>query len=213
MILKINEIFESIQGEGRYQGVPVIFIRLAGCTRKCDFCDTKYHINYVNMSSKVVAKKIVKSNKSIVVWTGGEPLMQIEAINEVICILQNTSKTFHYHIETNGDILKVKRTLKDLDQFDYICISPKEVNVAKVVSKLLLKPCYWYREADIKVVTDCNKLNINMLKYATMLMPLTVYNIKKDKAIRQRVWTYCVNNNIFYSARLHTTIWGKTRKI
>ena len=48
--MKINEIFESVQGEGRAQGKPVIFIRLSGCTRKCDFCDTTYHTKYTEMS-------------------------------------------------------------------------------------------------------------------------------------------------------------------
>ena len=42
-IMKINEIFYSIQGEGPSIGQPAIFIRLAGCNQNCTFCDTKYH--------------------------------------------------------------------------------------------------------------------------------------------------------------------------
>ena len=38
--MRVNEIFYSIQGEGRYTGTPAIFIRLAGCNLRCDFCDT-----------------------------------------------------------------------------------------------------------------------------------------------------------------------------
>ena len=41
--MKINNIFKSIQGEGRYAGFPVVFIRTSGCTRKCPWCDTQYH--------------------------------------------------------------------------------------------------------------------------------------------------------------------------
>ena len=41
-ILKITEIFPSIQGEGLRQGEPTIFIRFSGCNLKCDFCDTQY---------------------------------------------------------------------------------------------------------------------------------------------------------------------------
>jgi putative chitinase len=48
--MRVNEIFCSIQGEGKYAGCPAIFIRLSGCTRKCSFCDTKYHTNGKEMS-------------------------------------------------------------------------------------------------------------------------------------------------------------------
>ena len=41
-ILKIAEIFPSIQGEGLRQGEATLFIRLAGCNLECSFCDTKY---------------------------------------------------------------------------------------------------------------------------------------------------------------------------
>ena len=39
--LKIIEIFASVQGEGMRQGEPTVFVRLAGCDRRCSFCDTK----------------------------------------------------------------------------------------------------------------------------------------------------------------------------
>jgi len=40
-LLKINEVFETIQGEGFFTGVPAIFIRLQGCPVECSWCDTK----------------------------------------------------------------------------------------------------------------------------------------------------------------------------
>ena len=39
---KVNEIFYSIQGEGRHTGMPAVFLRLSGCSMNCSFCDTKY---------------------------------------------------------------------------------------------------------------------------------------------------------------------------
>ena len=41
-MLKVNEIFKSIQGESTFAGLPCTFVRLAGCNLRCSFCDTTY---------------------------------------------------------------------------------------------------------------------------------------------------------------------------
>ncbi len=40
MTMKVNEIFYSLQGEGRFTGTPAVFVRSRGCNMQCDFCDT-----------------------------------------------------------------------------------------------------------------------------------------------------------------------------
>ena len=55
--------------------------------------------------------------------------------------------------------------------------------------------------------------SMDMINYATMLMPLTTYNRVKDRDIQKKVWQYCVKHNIKYSSRLHVDIWGMKRRV
>ena len=202
--MRVNEIFES---EGRYLGLPVLFIRLSGCTRKCKWCDSKYHIRYKEMTINMMVRKIKQSKKKIIVWTGGEPTLQFNFIKQVI---DNTENKWH-HLESNGDLMN-KNNLQYLETyFDYVCISPKDLKTTKKVVKIISKS--WYKDWDIKIVTDLDKVGIDMLSYATLLMPLTTYNKEKDAEIRKKVWKYCVKNNLFYSARLHIDIFGKKKGV
>jgi len=196
--MKVCEIFKSIQGEGAYVGNPALFIRLSGCTRKCSFCDSKYHTKFVKFSVDDLVKKIIRARVNIIVWTGGEPALQQEEIYKVI---KKTSAKQH-HLETNGDIKM------DYNKFSYTCCSPKDRS--GLLNFLANNNTINF---DIKVVTDLYKLNINMLKEATIIMPLTTYNETKDLKLKQKVWKYCIEHNKTYSPRLHVDLWGKKRKI
>ncbi|RLF30939.1 MAG: hypothetical protein DRM98_06200, partial [Thermoplasmata archaeon] len=75
--MKINEIFYSIQGEGKWTGLPNIFIRTAGCNLRCTFCDTKYaYENGVELQVEEIINKITQYPCKHVCITGGEPLLQ-----------------------------------------------------------------------------------------------------------------------------------------
>jgi len=198
--MKINEMFSSLQGEGMYNGFPVIFLRLSKCTRACSYCDTKYHKNGVETNINELIRKIKKFRRKTIVWTGGEPTLQIGEIYTVIKLL---GKDYIHHIETNGDMIV------NYDYFDYVCFSPKDEKTAKYIYERV----YDNLNFDIKVVTDL-KINKKLIKYATMLMPLTTNNKKKDFETKQKVWNYCNKNNYKYSPRLHVDVWGtKKRKI
>jgi len=210
--MKVNIIFNSIQGEGRYQGMPVVFIRLSGCTRKCSFCDTTYHTEYKEMSVEEVIEAI-KEYRGIttVVWTGGEPLLQLREIEKVFEELNY----YDFHIETNGDLIKDRVDINRLiETFDYVCISPKELKVAKRVSELIhsMNRYHLGLNYDIKVVTDLKEVGTGMIAYSTMLMPLSTYDEARDLQIKKDVWTYCVHSNKYFSARLHT-MYGKKRGV
>jgi organic radical activating enzyme len=196
--MELSEVFESIQGEGKYAGYPALFIRVSGCNRKCKFCDTKYHKDGHTASFTNLLNLINNSSKQIIIWTGGEPLIYIK---DIIKIINDTRDKKTHHIETNGDLL----TSEMLKYFNHITVSPKDKSTAE---KIITLP---HNKIEIKVVTDLY-LNKGLIRYADCLMPLTV-DSGRNKKIRQKVWQYCIDNNIRFSPRLHLTVWGKKRMI
>lgn len=101
MKIKINEIFTGIQGEGKYAGTPMLFIRLSGCSRACSWCDTKYHKNGKFIETYTLVKEIKKSKCKIVCWTGGEPGKYKHLLKQVG--VKNILLSFFYHNDNKGD--------------------------------------------------------------------------------------------------------------
>jgi 7-carboxy-7-deazaguanine synthase len=101
-ILKINEIFFSIQGESTNAGLPCVFIRLTYCNLRCVYCDTEYAFyEGKDMSIDDIIKQTESYNCRLVEVTGGEPLMQ-EGVHELMTKLCN--KGYEVMIETGGSL-------------------------------------------------------------------------------------------------------------
>ena len=104
-MLKVNEIFNSFQGEGVYAGTPATFLRLSGCNLNCSFCDTDfkdYDELTVSMVKNIIVENMEKYKTDILVITGGEPLLQYDEVNQLINQLN-----YKVQVETNGTIIKV----------------------------------------------------------------------------------------------------------
>lgn len=100
--MKINEIFYSIQGEGKWMGLPNIFIRTTGCNLRCSFCDTTYaYETGEEMSIEEIINMIRKHPCNYVCITGGEPLLQEEIVQLIDVLLE---KKYVICLETNGSI-------------------------------------------------------------------------------------------------------------
>jgi 7-carboxy-7-deazaguanine synthase len=99
--MKIAEIFRSLQGEGKNQGRICLFIRLAGCNLRCRWCDTPYaQEGGSEMSPDAVLEQVWRTNPPYVCITGGEPLIQADALEPLLASLHARGTLID--IETNG---------------------------------------------------------------------------------------------------------------
>ncbi len=121
--MKINEIFESIEGEGKYSGIPTIFIRTQGCGIKCLWCDSKNTWD-INKGKEIKVDDILEfCNCKIrrVSITGGDPMLQdLEELNSLVIGLHELGKIVN--LEHSG---KVDPNLNLIKTFDQICIDIK----------------------------------------------------------------------------------------
>jgi 7-carboxy-7-deazaguanine synthase len=107
-VLTVNEVFFSIQGEGSRAGRPCVFVRLAGCPLRCNWCDTAYafHEGDKRGEDDVIAE-VSRHPCRLVQVTGGEPLSQPAAFPFVTRLLD---AGFEVLVETSGHVL-----IADLD--------------------------------------------------------------------------------------------------
>jgi len=135
MSYQVKEIFYTLQGEGGNAGRPAVFCRFAGCnlwsgreqdraTAVCWFCDTDFVGTDGTLGGKfadaeMLARQIealwpAAAGHRLVVMTGGEPLLQLDAA--LIAALH--ARSFEIAVETNGSIVAPAG-------IDWLCVSPK----------------------------------------------------------------------------------------
>ena len=99
-MLRVTEIFHSIQGESTHAGRPCTFVRLTGCPMRCVWCDSEYTFSGgEHISIEDVLKQVRSFGSHLVEVTGGEPLAQKEAHT---LIARLCDESFEVLIETGG---------------------------------------------------------------------------------------------------------------
>ncbi len=238
-IIKLSEVFDSIQGEGPYSGTPCIFLRLAICNLKCSWCDTKYTWDWKNYDINTeiketsiceIAEKITLSNKRHVVITGGEPLLQQAILVSLLRLLKSTrgnesnSNTYFIEVETNGTLVPIKEMVELVNQWN---VSPKTsnslnnqmgINLEKLYDKSLL----FYKDLQntsfkfvIDKLWDLIEVDNIIKKYGlpkdqVILMPQGTTDVEiMDKS--KWIMNYAKKNNLVFSTRLQVLLWGNQR--
>jgi len=99
-VLRVTEIFRSIQGESTHAGRPCTFVRLTGCPMRCVWCDSEYTFTGGDhVSIEDVMKKVRAFGCGLVEVTGGEPLAQPEALALIATLCD---EEYEVLIETGG---------------------------------------------------------------------------------------------------------------
>ncbi len=207
--MKINEIFYSIQGEGKNSGIPTIFIRTTGCNLRCSYCDTTYaYENGKEKKPKAILIEIEKYNCKNISITGGEPLLQKD-LKDLLKIL--IKKDYSITVETNGSL-----DISDLINYSNVIISLDiKCPSSSMSGKMIFKNISYLKEKDqlkmiIKNITDYEYAKKIIKKYKIkcpiFLQPVWGTNLKNLAN-----WILDDNLNVILGLQLHKIIWGEKK--
>lgn len=227
--MKVNEIFYSIQGEGISTGTPAVFLRLALCNLRCEWCDTPftwnferydYHEEVHEMSPQEILRKLAKYPCKRLVVTGGEPLLQQE---ELIPLLGKLKRGGYFvEVETNGTIVPEDSLCRVVNQWN---VSPKltaSSNPRKAREKMESYEFFrnledaWFKfvVASAEEVKEAGNLvaKYDIPQSRVLLMPQA--RTRRQLAARSR-WLVeqCKTYGFRFSPRLHIALWGNRRGI
>lgn len=174
--MRINEIFYSLQGEGRFTGTPAVFIRFSGCNLSCSFCDTS-HEPFTEMSEDGILDAAASFPARHAVITGGEPALQLTAS----LVDKLHAAGFFVQIETNGT-----HPVPQEWGIDWVTCSPKVSNIA--LSRIdELKVVYHGAVHDMSCYDDCKA-------QVYSLQPCDTGSVERNRRILSDAIDFCLAN-------------------
>lgn len=205
--MRINEIFNSIDGEVNHwgQGKLTTFIRVAGCNLRCKNCDTSYALNKmsgIDLSIEEIISKVKKLGGDKVTITGGEPLMQKRDL--ILLVNRLSLMTDKISIETNGTFSIIKdlpanwvmdfKTLST-DQYEEIDFS----NYQDLITEDWIKFVIFCEEDYIQAITDIDMLRHLKCKAKIAFSP-AIGHLEPDKLMEwlqaDKEWDITLNIQI-----------------
>lgn len=226
-------VFSTLQGEAPFIGVPAVFVRLTSCNLRCSWCDTPYTVFPERLEKVVrqvddVALEIVaaldKNAASLVVITGGEPLLQRTSLAEMIekILESRQGEETLFQFETNGTQAPLFSELSDPRYAPEICyvVSPKTGTLGNEDRNTAIHEDFHTGEfwTFFKVVYD-NEEKLELVaeildrghpRNSVALMPEGQYfsEEKYSKAADK-----AIELGVCFSPRLHTILWGTKRGV
>lgn len=222
--MKINEIFLSIEGEGKRTGLPAVFIRTFGCQLCCPYCDTQYACkgeDYKEMSVDNIVDEVLTYGVNRVTFTGGEPLIQPDA-DELINRLR--VEGIEVNVETNGAVPLMDSAFRSNSYFytmDWKSIS------SGMSDKMIPDNLYKLGEQDVLKFVVSTEEDLNQMKdiLSQLEKELLSYGAKIEFQVYvspifgeiepKELVEYVLKNhlnNVHVQVQLHKVIWDPDKR-
>lgn len=230
--LPMAEVFTSWQGEGRHAGRRCGFVRTGLCNLSCEWCDTAYtwdhtrhdvHAECPPMRTDEVRRRVESLGTSMVVLTGGEPLIHAKLWGTcALGQLLTATRSLEWHLETNGTLAPPPWLARRLT---YATVSPKLTTGDPEARRLRPKALQWWvtaahhHWADFKFVA-CNERDV-----AAVDEFVDRFDVPHDRvwvmpegttpdgllALHRRLAPAIAERGYHTTTRLHTLLWGDER--
>jgi 7-carboxy-7-deazaguanine synthase len=217
-MIKINEIYYSIQGESSRSGLPTVFVRLTYCNLRCSYCDSEYAFyDGTDMTIDDIVDDIKKYNCNLVEITGGEPLFQNEVLDlmKLLCDLG-----FEVMLETSGSL-----PIKDVDK-RVMLIMDLKCPSSKMMKKNLYENLDFIKPSDeIKFVVENREDyewskeivgKFKLLEKCTILFSVVFGKLEPVRLVEwileDKNWSSVPSGKLRYQLQMHKYIWEPTAK-
>ena len=210
-MIKVNEIYLSVQGESSYMGLPCVFIRLTGCNLRCSWCDTAYAFHEgENMTIDEILRTVCGFGVKLVEITGGEPLMQDKVYPLIRGLIAKGHKVM---LETGGSI-SIERVPRDVIKIvDLKCPGSGEQEKNNLENLKLLSP-----HDEVKFVISDRKdyewsrdliKRYKIIETADVLLSPVFEKLKLKDLVK---WVLEDRLPVRLQTQLHKIIWDKNTK-
>lgn len=210
-MLKVNEIYYSIQGESSKAGLPCVFVRLTYCNLRCSYCDTEYAFyEGTDKSIDEIINEVKKYNCKLVEITGGEPLVQKESLE---LMKRLCDEGFEVMLETGGSL-----PIKDIDKRVMIIMDLKCPS-SKMMKKNLYENIEHIKKTDeVKFVIgdreDYEWSKGIVQKYSLIEKCSVLFSVVfgKLEPVQLVNWILQDRLNVRYQLQMHKIIWTPETK-
>lgn len=210
-MLKVCEIFKSIQGESTAAGCICSFVRLSGCNLKCLYCDTSYALTEGRyMSVEEISNEIDKLGARMVEITGGEPLVQDETPQLCRAFIDKGYKVL---VETNGSL--------DISKLPPQCMRIVDIKCPGSGNPVFLDKNFSYltsRDECKFVISSRSDFDwaldiVRKRKLSELLTVIFSPNTNEVDPAMTAEWIIAENAPVRLGLQLHKIIWGNRRGV